>query len=118
MEKAQKERVVAELTEQLQQASTLLVADYRGLSMTEIDSLRTEVLEARRDVPRRQEHADPACRRSGRPDALLALLEGPTGDRVPRVRRRPGRGRQGALRRRPDDEDPRHPRRRCWRAGR
>ena len=78
MEKAQKERVVAELTEQLQQASTLLVADYRGLSMSEIDALRTEVLKhgatfrvVKNTLTRR------AAEAAGQ-DALLALLEGPT----------------------------------------
>ena len=79
MEKAQKERLVAELTEQLQQANTLLVADYRGLSMSEIDALRTEVLKhgatfrvVKNTLTRR------AAEAAGQ-DALLAMLEGPTG---------------------------------------
>jgi large subunit ribosomal protein L10 len=79
MEKAQKERVVAELTDELKQASTLLVADYRGLSMSEIDDLRTEVLKhgarfrvVKNTLTRR------AAEAAGQ-DALLALLEGPTG---------------------------------------
>src|SRR3954452_14245879 len=78
MEKAQKARLVEELTEKLQQADTLLVADYRGLSMTEIDSLRTEVLKhgatfrvCKNTLTRR------AAEAAGQ-DALLALLEGPT----------------------------------------
>jgi large subunit ribosomal protein L10 len=79
MEKAKKERVVAELTDELKQASTLLVADYRGLSMSEIDDLRTEVLKhgarfrvVKNTLTRR------AAEAAGQ-DALLALLEGPTG---------------------------------------
>ena len=79
MEKAQKERLVAELTEKLQQADTLLVADYRGLSMSEIDALRTEVLKhgatfrvVKNTLTRR------AAEAAGQ-EALLALLEGPTG---------------------------------------
>jgi len=79
MEKAQKERLVADLTEKLQQADTLLVADYRGLSMSEIDSLRTEVLKhgasfrvVKNTLTRR------AAEAAGQ-DALLAMLEGPTG---------------------------------------
>src|SRR3954470_9471611 len=79
MEKAQKERLVADLTEKLQQAETLLVADYRGLSMSEIDSLRTEVLKhgasfrvVKNTLTRR------AAEAAGQ-DALLAMLEGPTG---------------------------------------
>jgi large subunit ribosomal protein L10 len=79
MDKDRKQQVVAELTEQLQQASTLLVADYRGLSMSEIDSLRTEVLKhgatfrvVKNTLTRR------AAEAAGQ-DALLAMLEGPTG---------------------------------------
>ena len=79
MEKAQKERLVEELTAQLQAADTLLVADYRGLSMSEIDALRTEVLKhgatfrvVKNTLTRR------AAEAAGQ-DALLALLEGPTG---------------------------------------
>src|ERR1700759_620613 len=79
MEKGHKERLVAELTEQLKETSTLLVADYRGLSMTEIDNLRTEVLKhgatfrvVKNTLARR------AAGAAGQ-DALLALLEGPTG---------------------------------------
>ena len=44
MKKEQKERVVAELAERLRTSETLIVADYRGLTMTEIDALRSELL--------------------------------------------------------------------------
>jgi large subunit ribosomal protein L10 len=78
MEKAQKERLVAELTARLREAQTLMVADYRGLSMTEIDNLRTELLKhgarfrvVKNTLTRR------AAEAAGQ-DALLALLEGPT----------------------------------------
>ena len=40
MDKAQKEQIVAELTERLQSSATLIVADYRGLTMSQIDGLR------------------------------------------------------------------------------
>jgi len=43
--KSDKERVVAELTERLKSTSTLFVADYRGLSVKEIDDLRTKLIE-------------------------------------------------------------------------
>ena len=46
MRKAEKEQVVAELVERLRTSSTLLVADYRGLGMSEIDDVRTELLKA------------------------------------------------------------------------
>ena len=78
MHKDQKEQVVAELTERLREAQTLLVADYRGLTMTEIDSLRGELLKhgarfsvVKNTLTRRAAEAAGA-------DALLALLEGPS----------------------------------------
>ena len=39
-----KERVLADLVERLRSSGTLIVADYRGLSMTEMDGVRTELL--------------------------------------------------------------------------
>jgi large subunit ribosomal protein L10 len=78
LEKAQKERLVADLTERLREAQTLMIADYRGLSMSEIDNLRTELLKhgarfrvVKNTLTRR------AAEAAGQ-DALLALLEGPT----------------------------------------
>ena len=78
MHKHEKEQVVAELTERLREAQTLLVADYRGLTMTEIDALRGELLKhgarfsvVKNTLTRRAAEAAGA-------DALLALLEGPS----------------------------------------
>ena len=78
MKKEDKERVVAELTERLRTSETLLVADYRGLTMPQIDELRTKLLEhgarfavVKNTLTRRAAEAAGA-------DALLALLEGPT----------------------------------------
>src|SRR5437762_1687898 len=78
MKKAQKEQVVEELTARLKAADTLLVADYRGLTMPQIDSLRTRLLESgarftvvKNTLTRRAAEAAGA-------DALLALLEGPS----------------------------------------
>ena len=78
MKKEDKERVVAELTERLRTTDTLLVADYRGLTMPQIDDLRTKLLEhgarfavVKNTLTRR------AAELAGN-DALLALLEGPT----------------------------------------
>jgi large subunit ribosomal protein L10 len=76
--RSDKERVVAELTERLRTTDTLIVADYRGLSMTEIDGLRGELLKhgARFSVVK-----NTLTRRAAEAagvDALLALLEGPT----------------------------------------
>src|ERR671937_2041835 len=78
MKKEDKERVVAELTERLRTTETLIVADYRGLTMPQIDELRTKLLEhgARFAVVK-----NTLTRRAAETvgnDALLALLDGPT----------------------------------------
>ena len=44
MDKSQKKGIVAELAERLRTTDTLIVADYRGLTMPQIDALRTELL--------------------------------------------------------------------------
>ena len=78
MKKEDKERVVAELTERLRTSQTLMVADYRGLTMPQIDALRAKLLEhgarfavVKNTLTRRAAEAAGA-------DAVLALLEGPT----------------------------------------
>src|SRR5215217_5230543 len=78
MQKSDKERVVAELTERLRTSETLIVADYRGLRNAEIDGLRSQLIEhgarfavVKNTLTRRAAEAAGA-------DALLALLEGPT----------------------------------------
>jgi large subunit ribosomal protein L10 len=78
MDRSEKERLVAELTERLKAAETMIVADYRGLSVTEIDELRTKLLEhgARFSVVKNTLTRRAA--ESAGVDALLALLEGPT----------------------------------------
>jgi large subunit ribosomal protein L10 len=78
VQKSEKERVVAELTERLRTTETLIVADYRGLSVTEIDDLRTELLKhgARFSVVK-----NTLTRRAAEAagvEPLLALLEGPS----------------------------------------
>ena len=77
MKKEDKEQVVQELTERLRSSDTLLVADYRGLTMPQIDALRTRLLESgarfsvvKNTLTRRAAEAAGA-------DALLAMLEGP-----------------------------------------
>jgi large subunit ribosomal protein L10 len=78
VKKEDKERVVSDLTERLKTSQTLVVADYRGLTMTQIDELRGRLLEhgakfsvVKNTLTRRAAEAAGA-------DALLALLEGPT----------------------------------------
>ena len=78
MLRSEKERVVAELSERLRNTDTLIVADYRGLTMPQIDELRTRLVEAgarfhvvKNTLTRRAAEAAGA-------DALLALLDGPS----------------------------------------
>jgi large subunit ribosomal protein L10 len=73
-----KEQIVAELVERLRTTETLIVADYRGLTVKEVDALRTQLLEhgarftvVKNSLTRR------AAETAGA-DALLALLDGPT----------------------------------------
>jgi large subunit ribosomal protein L10 len=78
MLRSDKERVVDELTERLKTTDTLIVADYRGLTVTQIDELRTELLKhgarfsvVKNTLTRRAAEAAGA-------DVLLGLLEGPS----------------------------------------
>jgi large subunit ribosomal protein L10 len=78
MKREQKEHVVEELTARLRAADTLLVADYRGLTMPQIDELRTRLLASgarftvvKNTLTRRAAEAAGA-------QALLALLDGPS----------------------------------------
>ena len=78
MKKEDKEQIVSELTERLKASETLLVADYRGLTMPQIDALRSRLIESgasftvvKNTLTRRAAEAAGA-------DALLTLLEGPS----------------------------------------
>jgi large subunit ribosomal protein L10 len=78
MLKTDKERIVTELAAELSAAETLIVADYRGLTNKQLESLRDVLLEhgarfriVKNTLTRR------AAERAGA-DALLVMLEGPT----------------------------------------
>jgi large subunit ribosomal protein L10 len=78
VKKEDKEQVVADLTERLKTSETLLVADYRGLTMPQIDALRSRLIESgarftvvKNTLTRRAAEAAGA-------DALLTLLDGPS----------------------------------------
>jgi large subunit ribosomal protein L10 len=73
-----KERIVKELADRLKTSQNLLVADYRGLTMPEIDELRTKLLESgarfsvvKNTLTRR------AAEEAGVKE-LLDLIDGPT----------------------------------------
>jgi large subunit ribosomal protein L10 len=78
MLKSEKERVVEQLAERLRSSETLMVADYRGLTMPQIDELRSRLLEAgarftvvKNTLTRRAAEAAGATN-------VLELIEGPT----------------------------------------
>ena len=78
MQRNEKEQAVAELVERLRTTKSLIVADYRGLTNSELDGLRGELLKhgarfsvVKNTLTRRAAEAAGA-------EALLALLEGPT----------------------------------------
>jgi large subunit ribosomal protein L10 len=78
MLKADKERIVDELAAELAAADTLIVADYRGLTNKQLESLRDELLPhgarfriVKNTLTRR------AAEQAGA-DPLLVMLEGPT----------------------------------------
>jgi large subunit ribosomal protein L10 len=78
MLRSEKEQVVAELAERLRSTQTLMVADYRGLNMPEIEELRTRLLEAgARFTVVKNTLTKLAAEQAGTKD-VLELVDGPT----------------------------------------
>jgi large subunit ribosomal protein L10 len=78
MLRSEKERVVEQLAERLRSTETLMVADYRGLTMPEIDELRTRLLEAgARFTVVKNTLTKLAAEQAGTTD-VLELIDGPT----------------------------------------
>jgi large subunit ribosomal protein L10 len=78
MNKTEKERVVAELTERLRTSETLLVADYRGLTNKQVEELRGKLLAAGARFAVVKNTLTRRAAEAAGVDALLALLDGPT----------------------------------------
>ena len=78
MKREQKEQVVEELTARLSAAETLLVADYRGLTMPQIDELRTNLLASGARFTVVKNTLTRRAAEAAGIEPLLALLEGPT----------------------------------------
>src|SRR3954470_12495600 len=78
MQKEDKARVVTELTEKLRSADTLIVADYRGLTMPQIDALRGRLLEHGAKFTVVKNTLTRRAAKDAGADALLTLLEGPS----------------------------------------
>src|SRR5436190_1181093 len=78
MRRDQKEQVVEELTARLKAAETLLVADYRGLTMPQIDELRSRLLESGARFTVVKNTLTRRAAEAAGTEALLALLDGPS----------------------------------------
>jgi len=78
MRRDQKEQVVEELTARLKAAETLLVADYRGLTMPQIDELRTRLLESGARFTVVKNTLTRRAAEAAGTEGLLALLDGPS----------------------------------------
>ena len=111
-----KERIVSELADRLKNSETLLVADYRGLTMTEIDDLRTKLLESGARFSVVKNTLTRLAAEEAGVKQLLDLVEGPTaiafidadGDPVAaaRILNEKGRSSGAALIGRPDSAEP------------
>jgi len=78
MRRDQKEQVVEELTARLKAAETLLVADYRGLTMPQIDELRSRLLESGARFTVVKNTLTRRAAEAAGTEALLTLLDGPS----------------------------------------
>ncbi len=78
MHKEDKGRVVAELTEKLRNSETMIVADYRGLTMPQIDALRSKLIENGARFTVVENTLTRRAAQDAGAEALLALLEGPS----------------------------------------
>ena len=78
MQRSDKEKVVARLVERLRSSQALIVADYRGLTMTEIDRLRTQLLESGAAFSVVKNTLTQRAAQEAGIEPLQELLEGPT----------------------------------------
>jgi large subunit ribosomal protein L10 len=78
VQKEDKERVVTELTEKLRNSETMIVADYRGLTMPQIDALRSKLIESGARFTVVKNTLTRRAAQDAGAEALLALLEGPS----------------------------------------
>lgn len=73
-----KERVVATLAKRLRSSETLILADYRGLSVGELDDVRTKLLEHGASFSVVKNTLTKRAAEEAGLDSLTALLDGPT----------------------------------------
>ncbi|MGH3040973.1 MAG: 50S ribosomal protein L10 [Gaiellaceae bacterium] len=73
-----KEQVVADLVERLRGSDTLILADYRGLSVSELDDVRTKLLEHGASFSVVKNTLTKRAASEAGLETLTALLDGPT----------------------------------------
>src|SRR5947207_10501532 len=78
MKRDQKEQVVEELAKRLKVGDTLLVADYRGLTMPQIDELRTRLLASGARFTVVKNTLTRRAAEAAGTEGLLTLLDGPS----------------------------------------
>ena len=78
MHRSEKERLVEELTERLSSTETLIVADYRGLTVTEIDELRGKLIEQGARFTVVKNTLTKRAAEAAGVEGLVTLLDGPT----------------------------------------
>ena len=78
MQRSEKERLVEELTERLKSTETMIVADYRGLTVSEIDDLRGKLIEQGARFTVVKNTLTKRAAEAAGIDALMTLLDGPT----------------------------------------
>jgi large subunit ribosomal protein L10 len=76
--RTEKERIVAELAQELGAAETLIVADYRGLTNKQLEALRDRLLESGARFRIVKNTLTRLAAEQAGADALLVMLEGPT----------------------------------------
>jgi len=78
MHKTQKEQVVAELTERLKTTEAIIVADYRGLTNSQLVGLRAKLREHGAKLQVVKNTLTRRAAEAAGTESLLALLEGPS----------------------------------------
>jgi large subunit ribosomal protein L10 len=78
MQRSEKERLVEELTERLRSTETLIVADYRGLTVSEIDDLRGKLIDQGARFTVVKNTLTKRAAEAAGTEALVPLLDGPT----------------------------------------
>ena len=76
---AQKEQLVSEIAEKLQKAQSVIVFDYRGLTVSEVTALRAEMRKAGNEyVVVKNSMVERACEKIGLDESVKEMLKGPS----------------------------------------